>query len=431
MTSLKNLKEKIEQNSLISKAAVVEEVYENFVISKGPVVPIGSIFENRGTSGKYEVVGIKDKQNVLMPLSFGYSLTKGEMLYPSNANPELPNDPLSLLGNILDAFGQSLDGYQFKDKKEWKASNKPVSPMKRIRIKEPIETKIKAIDGFLTIGRGQRIGIFAGTGVGKSTLLGLLAKQSTEDINVIALIGERGREVREFIERELGEEGMKRSVVVVSTSDESPLMQLKAAELATRIAEEFRDQGKKVLLMMDSVTRYAMARRVLDIANGDIPLNGGRTLGMEPSLQRLLERAGNNEKGSITGIYTVLVENDDFDGPIPDMTRGILDGHIVLTRRLADRNHFPAIDVLSSVSRVMPEVVNDQHWDLSRAVKKYISIYDEIEDQYNLGLIERGKDPEIDKAVFLHKKINDLLQQDIKETVDMKDTLTMMINLMR
>lgn len=431
MTFLTKLKTQIDENTLISKTAVVEEVYENFVITKGPVVPIGSIFEKRGEEAKFEVVGIREKSNVLMPLSYGSSLVKEDKLYPVNRRIELPSDPFDLLGNILNSYGESIEGYRFKNKEEWETATKPPNPLKRMRVKDAIETKIKAIDGLLTIGRGQRIGIFAGTGVGKSTLLGLLAKQSTEDINVIALIGERGREVREFIERELGEEGMKRSVVVVSTSDESSLMQIKAAELATRIAEQFRDKGKRVLLMMDSVTRYAMARRVLDIANGDIPLNGGRTLGMEPSLQRLLERSGNNEKGSITGIYTVLVENDDFDGPIPDMARGILDGHIVLTRRLADRNHFPAIDVLASVSRVMQEVVNEQHWELSRAIKKYISIYNEIEDQYNLGLIEKGKDPDIDKAIFLNKKINNLLRQDIKENYGKEETLKMMIEIMK
>ncbi|MED4285438.1 FliI/YscN family ATPase [Priestia megaterium] len=426
MTSLAKLNEQIQQNTLLSKAAVVESVYENFVITKGPVVSIGSIFEKRESKLKFEVVGIKGENNVLMPLSTSDDLVRGDKLFPTSNKIELPQNPYELLGNVLDAYGDSLEGYTFKNKVQWKSAGKPPSPLKRARIKEPIETKIKAIDGFLTIGRGQKIGIFAGTGVGKSTLLGLLAKQSTEDVNVIALIGERGREVREFIERELGEEGMKRSVVVVSTSDESSLMQIKAAELATRIAEEFREKGKRVLLMMDSVTRYAMARRVLDIANGDIPLAGGRTLGMEPSLQRLLERSGNNERGSITGIYTVLVENDDFNGPIPDMARGILDGHIVLTRRLADKNHFPAIDVLASVSRVMQEVVDENHWQVARSIKKYLSIYNEVEDQYNLGLIEKGKDTEIDRSVLLNRRINELLRQDIKESYDKQETLQMM-----
>lgn len=431
MTSLNKLKEKIQKNTLISRAAVVEEVYENFILAKGPIVPIGSIFECREQEARFEVIGIKEKHNVLMPLEYGSHLVRGNKLYALSKKVELPRDPNNLLGKVINAYGESLDGYRFKDKNEWETSPRLPSPLKRLRIKDSIETKIKAIDGFLTIGRGQKIGIFAGTGVGKSTLLGLLAKRSTEEINVIALIGERGREVREFIERELGEEGMKRSVVVVSTSDESSLMHIKAAELATRIAEEFRDKGKRVLLMMDSVTRFAMARRILDIANGDIPIAGGKTLGMEPSLQRLLERSGNNEKGSITGIYTVLVEGDDFDGPIPDMARGILDGHIVLTRRLADKNHFPAIDVLSSVSRVMQEVVDDNHWKASREIKKYISIYNEIEDQYNLGLIERGKDPEIDRAILLHKKIDLLLQQDLKESSNLEDTIKMMDELLR
>ncbi len=426
MTSLANLKDKIMNTTLISKPAFVEEVLENFVVAKGPVVSIGSVFENRHTGAKYEVVGIKNNKTTLMPLTYGQKLTIGEKLYPTNQDIELPQNPYDLLGNILNAFGEPLSGKRFLNTSKWEMGSKIPSPLKRKRIENSIQTKIKAIDGMLTIGRGQKIAIFAGSGVGKSTLLGLMAKESTEEINVIALIGERGREVREFIEKELGEEGMKRSVVITATSDESPLMQIKAAELATRIAEEFRDKGKRVLLMMDSVTRYAQARRTLDIANGDIPVAGGRTLGMEPSLQRLLERSGNNDKGSITGIYTVLVENDDLNGPIPDMARGILDGHIVLSRKLADRNHFPAIDVLSSVSRVMQDIVDDTHWKVARQMKKYISIYREIEDQYNLGLIEKGKDPEIDKSVHLHRAIDAFLKQDIKESYEMADTLVNM-----
>jgi flagellum-specific ATP synthase len=259
--------------------------------------------------------------------------------------------------------------------------------------------------------------------VGKSTLLGMIAKKSKEDINVIALIGERGREVREFIEKELGEEGMKRSIVVVSTSDETPLRQLRAADLATTIAEIFRDKGLNVLLMMDSITRFAIAKRTLDMANGDIPMMGGKTTSMESGLQKILERAGNNERGSITGIYTVLVENDDFNAPIPDMARGILDGHIVLTRRLADQNHFPAIDVLSSVSRVMQDITDQNHWTLSREIKKYLSIYMENEDEIKLGLIEKGVDREIDRSILIHKKIIHFLKQDINKAYTMEETL--------
>lgn len=414
------------ENVVFSKCGKVLEVYQNYLVCKGPISKIGSILQSRSSNAFFEVVGTSNNGNVLMPLTEDISIGKGELLYPSERVVRLPLDDNKLLGKVINAYGEPINNAPLGATREVSLKSSIPNALSRARVTEPIETKIRAIDTFLTIGRGQKIGIFAGTGVGKSTLLGLLAKQSSEDINVIALIGERGREVREFMERELGEEGMKRSVIVVSTSDESPLLHIKAAELATSIAEKFRDKGKNVLLMMDSVSRYVMARRILDIATGAIPVNGGRTLGMEPSLQKLLERSGNNEYGSITGIYSVLVENDDFNAPIPDMARGILDGHIVLTRKLADKNHFPAIDVLSSVSRVMQDIVEAEHNQNSREAKKYLSIFSEIEDQYKLGLIERGKDINIDKAIALNGPLNNFLQQTITEKQDFNESLTML-----
>ena len=282
--------------------------------------------------------------------------------------------------------------------------------MERKRITEILPTGVKAIDGVLTIGEGQRIGIFAGTGVGKSTLLGMIAKQAKADVNVIALVGERGREVKEFIEENLGEEGLKRSVLVISTSDEAKLMNIKAAELATAIAEQFRDEGKKVLLMMDSITRFAMAKREIDLATGSLA-PGGKTPSMESSLQQLLERAGTSDKGSITGIYTVLVEGDDMQGAIPDMARGILDGHIVLDRKIADQNHFPAINVLASKSRVMDFVVAPEHLLAARELGKYLAIYKENEDAFTFGAYEKGRNKEVDFAKLVYPQIQTFLKQ--------------------
>lgn len=440
MILLDELKREIQESTFIEKPAYVLSVTEMYIKTKGPSTKIGTVFINRQTSNRYEVISSSKDENVLMPIDNDVDCQVGSFLYKYEKEQTLLNDVDTLKGMVIDCFGKPLSeallpSKENKMKKQMSYKQregkiqKKINPLKRKRITQKIETGIKSIDGLLTIGRGQKIGIFAGTGVGKSTLLGMIAKQSTEEVNVIALIGERGREVREFIEKELGEEGMARSVVVVATSDEPPLKQLKAAELATRIAELMRNEGKKVLLMMDSVTRYAIAKRSLDIANGEVPVMGGKTLNMERGLQVLLERSGNNEKGSITGIYTVLVENDDFEAPIPDMARGILDGHIVLTRSLANQNHFPAVDVLSSVSRVMQDVVDDTHWSLSRELKKYISLYKENEDEIKLGLIEKGVNKELDRSILLHNEINSFLRQEMKEKYNLEDTINQMIGI--
>jgi flagellum-specific ATP synthase len=423
MKFLNELIEDIKLENFVEKPAYIKEVAETFIKTKGPVSKIGDIFEDRKNGEKYEVISTTTEENIMMPIEGKTDIKVGSFLYKANIELNLPININDLKGKIIDCFGKPMDDRKFIQTKPFKGKKEKINPMSRERIKNKVETGIRAIDGLLTIGKGQKIGIFAGTGVGKSTLLGMIAKKSKEDINVIALIGERGREVREFIEKELGEEGMKRSIVVVSTSDETPLRQLRAADLATTIAEIFRDKGLNVLLMMDSITRFAIAKRTLDMANGDIPMMGGKTTSMESGLQKILERAGNNERGSITGIYTVLVENDDFNAPIPDMARGILDGHIVLTRRLADQNHFPAIDVLSSVSRVMQDITDQNHWTLSREIKKYLSIYMENEDEIKLGLIEKGVDREIDRSILIHKKIIHFLKQDINKAYTMEETL--------
>ena len=296
-------------------------------------------------------------------------------------------------------------------------------PMDRVIINEILPLGVKAVDGLLTIGKGQRIGIFAGSGVGKSTLLGMFARNTKADINVIALIGERGREVREFIERDLGEEGMKRSVVVVATSDKPALIRNKAAKTATAIAEYFRDQGKDVLLMMDSLTRFSMAQREIGLASGEPPVTRGYPPSMYSEMPKLLERAGNSDKGSITGLYTVLVDGDDFNEPITDTARSILDGHIMLSRKLAHKNHYPAIDVLQSISRCMSQIVDKHQKELAGRLKNVMATYTEAEDLINIGAYKSGSNKNIDYAISKIDKVNEFLMQATDEKITFEDEI--------
>jgi flagellum-specific ATP synthase len=338
-----------------------------------------------------------------------------------------------LLGRTINGFGDFVDGGGVpKDAIYEKVSLEAKAPdaMSRERIVHPLPTGVKAIDTLLTLGEGQRIGIFSGSGVGKSTLLGMIARSAKVDVNVIVLVGERGREVREFIEHDLGAEGVARSVIIVSTSDDPALMTIKASNLGMSIAEKFRDQGKKVLLMMDSLARFAMARRTIDNASG-LPTLGGKTISMEPSMQRFLERAGTSDKGSITGIYTVLVEGDDLQAPIPDMARGILDGHIVLDRNLAAIDQFPAINVLASASRVMDKVVGEEHWKLARETKKYMGIYRDNEDSFKLGTYIPRLDKEVDMAKIVMPKIMNYLKQEREESFEFEESLKSLEGVMR
>ena len=299
-------------------------------------------------------------------------------------------------------------------------------------ITEPLDLGVRAVNGLLTTGKGQRIGIMAGSGVGKSVLLGMMARHTAADVNVIALIGERGREVREFIERDLGPEGMKRTVVVVSTSDKSPLLRMRGAFLATTIAEYFRDQGKDVLLMMDSVTRFCMAQREIGLSLGEPPASKGYTPSVFSTLPKLLERSGMApHKGSITGIYTVLVDGDDMDDPIADSSRSILDGHIVLSRKIAQRNHFPAIDVLQSASRVMRSVIDENQLQWSSQVREWMATYAQTEDLINIGAYVRGSNPRVDQAVAVQDKINAFLRQGIDERADYAETLAQLHGISR
>ena len=296
----------------------------------------------------------------------------------------------------------------------------------RKRIDTPLELGVRTIDGMLTVGKGQRIGIFAGSGVGKSTLMGMIARNALSDINIIALIGERGREVREFIENDLKLEGLKRSIVVVATSDQPALMRLKAAKTATALAEYFREQGKDVLLMMDSLTRFSMAQREIGLAIGEPPVSRGYPPSVYAEMPKLLERAGNSDRGSITGMYTVLVDGDDFNEPITDTARGILDGHIVLSRKLANKGHYPAIDVLASISRVMSNIASPEHKKLAGEIKKQMAIYKESEDLINVGAYNRGSSAEIDMAIDKMPDINGFLCQAVGDKVAFEETLIQM-----
>ncbi|MCO5144512.1 MAG: FliI/YscN family ATPase, partial [Oligoflexia bacterium] len=309
----------------------------------------------------------------------------------------------------------------------------PVNPLTRAPIKDTLDLGVRALNGLITCGSGQRMGIMAGSGVGKSVLLGMISRYTKAEVNVIALVGERGREVREFLEKDLGEEGLKKSVVIVATSEQSPLLRMRAAHLATSVAEYFADEGKKVLLLMDSLTRFCMAQREIGLSMGEPPATKGYTPSVFATLPRLLERAGaRGEKGgSITGLYTVLVEGDDLDDPIADSARSILDGHIVLSRQLADKNHFPSIDVLKSVSRVMRSVVSKEHQDLASSVRELMSVYKEAEDLINIGAYVKGSNPKIDKSIELNDFINRFLRQDITESSGVAETIALMRAIVR
>ena len=372
-----------------------------------------------------EVVGFRENRLLLMPYNNVEGIGVG-------ATVETTNEPLKvhvgeeLLGKTLDGLGRPLDGSDLSGMDSYSVEQDPPDPMKRQIISEVLPLGVKAVDGLITLGKGQRIGIFAGSGVGKSTLMGMFARNTKADINVIALIGERGREVKEFIERDLGPEGMKRSVVVVATSDKPALIRKKAAQTATAIAEYFRDQGKDVLLMMDSLTRFSMAQREIGLASGEPPVSRGYPPSVYAELPRLLERAGNAEVGSITGLYTVLVDGDDFNEPITDTARGILDGHIMLSRKLGHKNHYPAIDILQSISRVMSSIVNVEHKKAAGQLKNILSTYNEAEDLINIGAYKPGSNKNIDYAISKIEDVNAFLQQDVMEKFDFEEEVNLL-----
>ena len=361
-----------------------------------------------------EVVGFKDNRVLLMPFESVDGIGPGSLVENTGDVLRVKVGP-EILGKVVDGLGRPIDGSEIEHGEAYSVEAPAPDPMTREIIHEVLPLGVKAVDGLITVGKGQRIGIFAGSGVGKSTLLGMFARNTKADINVIALIGERGREVREFVERDLGEEGMKRSIVVVATSDKPALIRKKAAMTATSIAEYFRDQGKDVLLMMDSLTRFSMAQREIGLASGEPPVTRGYPPSVYSEMPKLLERAGTSDKGSITGLYTVLVDGDDFNEPITDTARSILDGHIMLSRKLGHKNHYPAIDILQSISRVMSSIATPEHKELAGRLKNVLATYNEAEDLINIGAYKSGSNRNIDYAIQKIDAVNDFLMQKTDE----------------
>lgn len=401
--------------------------------SKGPAVSVGDICYLEGRNGEQnmplEAIGFRDSTVLFMPLGQMPSVRAGDKVIASGQRSEFPVGA-KLLGRVVDALGRPLDGLgEIEPDCTYPLYRETTNPLARANITEPLGTGVRAIDGMLTIGAGQRIGIFGGSGVGKSTLLGMMAKNTTAELNVIALIGERGREVREFIENELGEEGMRRSVIVASTSDDSPLVRIRAALAATAIAEYFKDCGARVLLIMDSVTRFAMAQREIGLAAGEPPSSKGYTPSVFALLPRLLERAGNFASGgSITGFYTVLVEGDDMNEPIADAVRSILDGHVVLSRQLAARNHYPCIDVLHSASRLFSAITTKEHRQAAGNVRELLAAYEKAEDLINIGAYQPGSNRTVDIAIARHDQIISFLQQDREDKCEMDSAIESLFN---
>lgn len=397
--------------------------------SVGPEAKLKDICEiivaGSDTRIKAEVVGFKDKRLLLMPFENIEGVGVGCMV-ENTGRPLQVQVGETLLGHIVDGLGRPTDikdGDSLEGLVSYPAEANCPDPMKREIIKEALPLGVKAVDGLITVGKGQRIGIFAGSGVGKSTLMGMFARNTKAQVNVIALIGERGREVREFVENDLGEEGMARSVVVCATSDKPALIRKKAALTATAIAEYFRDQGLDVLLMMDSLTRFSMAQREIGLASGEPPVTRGYPPSVYSEMPRLLERAGNSDSGSITGLYTVLVDGDDFNEPITDTARSILDGHIVLSRSLAQKNHYPAIDVLMSISRVMSAVATPEHKAVAGKLKNVLATYQEAEDLINIGAYKNGSNKNIDYAIKKIDAVNEYLMQPTHEKQEFEDEL--------
>jgi flagellum-specific ATP synthase len=410
----------------------IDKVIGMMIESIGPVCKMGDLCKIYSDDFKKftyaEAVGFKNNSVLLMPFEETGGIGVGNFVESMGTCLKVGVSD-DLIGRVIDALGQPLDGGpEIEASTRYEIQSQAANPLTRPRIHDILEFGIRPIDGLLTIGKGQRMGIFAGSGVGKSTLMGMVARNVKADVNVIALVGERGREVREFIERDLGPEGMERSVLVVATSDQPALQRMKCAQTATTVAEYFKDKGKDVLLMMDSLTRFAMAQREIGLATGEPPVARGYTPSIYSSMPKLLERTGNFEKGSITGIYTVLVEGDDVNEPISDTVRGIIDGHIVLSRKIASRNHYPAIDILGSVSRLMNDIVTPEQKAAANRLRNYMATYEENYDLVSIGAYKSGSNPELDEALGRIKNINAFLCQATDEKVAYGDTVQLMKN---
>ncbi|HEY9059825.1 MAG TPA: flagellar protein export ATPase FliI [Pseudobacteroides sp.] len=424
----------LEKSDYIEYTGKVSKVVGLTIESTGPEVNMGEMCYIHTSKGRKaieaEVVGFKDNKVLLMPLGDMSGIGPGNKVVATGELLRVGVGEM-LKGRILDGMGKPIDSKGvFETQCFYPVENTTPHPLQRKRISEPLSLGVKTIDGLLTVGKGQRVGIFAGSGVGKSTLIGMIARNTKADINVIALIGERGREVKEFIEKDLGEEGLERSILVIATSDQPALVRLKGALVATAIAEYYRDQGKDVLLLMDSLTRFAMAQREIGLAVGEPPVSRGYTPSVFAMMPKLLERSGCSDKGSITGLYTVLVDGDDLMEPVTDTARGILDGHIVLSRALANKNQYPAIDVLASISRVMSDIVTKEHKKTAAEIKKIMAVYREAEDLINIGAYVRGSNEKIDYAIDVHDKILGFIEQGTHDKLTFDETTNMMFSLL-
>lgn len=409
----------VDETDTIKYSGTIQRVQGSLLESRGPQAVVGELCRIELPGDREfvpaEVVGLNENRVQLM----AYRDIEGvEVGCTVTASGDVLRVPVtdSLLGRVIDGLGKPIDGKgEIHSDRRYPIHSEPPDVLKRRRIDTQIETGVRSIDGLVPVGEGQRMGIFSGSGVGKSTILGMIARNTSADVNIIALIGERGREVREFIEQDLGPEGLKRSVVVVSTSDTPPLSRYRAASVATSIGEYFRDRGANVMLLFDSVTRYARAVREISLARGEFPANRGFTPSVFSGLPKLLERCGTGEHGTMTGFYTILVEGDDMDEPIADTVRGILDGHLVLSRRLAQKAHFPAVDVLGSISRLENRITDLSVRRAVQNVRRTLAVYNENEDVINVGAYAEGSNPEIDRAIERIDEVNEFLQQDIYE----------------
>lgn len=428
--------ETIEAADTYKRYGKVQRIVGLLIESLGPVANIGEVClihpeSNRNELILAEVVGFNNERVMLMPYTELTEIGPG-CLVEATGQPLMIEVGRALIGSTIDALGKPLDYSPLpRGLRKVKTEQAPPNPLSRPSIKEPIQVGIRAIDAFLTVGKGQRVGIFAGSGVGKSTLLGMIARNSEADLNVIALIGERGREVRYFIEEDLGPEGLAKSIIVAATSDQPALMRIKGAYTATAISEYFRDLGFNVNLMMDSVTRVAMAQREIGLAVGEPPTTKGYTPSVFAMLPKLLERTGSNEHGSITAFYTVLVDGDDMNEPIADAVRGILDGHFVLERRLAEAGHYPAINVLKSVSRLMNSIVSDEHKDAATAIRDLLATYEENSELIQIGAYKVGTNPKVDDAITFQPHIINFLKQGVYEEERFEDTIVKLEELLR
>ena len=431
---LKKYNSFVNKIDFVNKTGKVNRIIGLVIEGDGPSVSVGSlctIYPKNLMSIQAQVVGFQDKRILLMPLGDITGIEPGSIIESTEDSPTYrPSN--ALIGRIIDGNGLPIDGKgPITGGIEYPLMGRPMNPLERKRLREPLDVGIRSINGLLSFAKGQRLGVLAGTGVGKSVLMGMIARNTNADINVIALIGERGREVKEFIDENLGEEGLKRSVVIAAASDQPPLVRLRGAYIATTISEYLRDQGNDVMLMMDSVTRFALAQREIGLSVGEPPTTRGFTPSVFSLLPKLLERAGTSSgEGSITGLYTVLVEGDDLNEPISDAVRAILDGHIVLSRELASHNHYPAIDILNSVSRLMIDVVSKEHYDLSMKFKDILATYKSAEDLINIGAYTRGSNPKIDQAIQKYDLMVPYLRQGITESVDWRTSMNALKNIL-